>query len=178
MIGVLNTAELSKVVAAKGGEGCCGSSWFVWCAWLLNRFQGCGTVMALGVSVREEYAHDPFLTCCCCGTAAAVLLLLLLLLQSVPNTMAGTVMALDMSLGSGLRTVSPLIGTMLVQRHGFQGVCVTAAAVLLTTFSTASYLQGSCRAKGSSSTGSTAASREGRDAYAPVPVPADVKKKD
>lgn len=61
--------------------------------------------------------------------------------QSVPNNVAGTVMALDMSLSSGLRTVSPLIGTALVQRHGFQGVCVTAAAVLLTTFSAANHLQ-------------------------------------
>lgn len=55
--------------------------------------------------------------------------------------MAGTVMALDMSMGSGLRTVSPLIGTYLVQRYGFQGVCVTAAAVLLASFGTASLLQ-------------------------------------
>lgn len=78
--------------------------------------------------------------------------------------MAGTVMALDMSLGSGLRTVSPLIGTMLVQRHGFQGVCVTAAAVLLTSFSAAGYLRGS--EKGGTAGGAAA---EGT-------VDADVKK--
>ena len=64
-----------------------------------------------------------------------------LYVQSVPNTMAGTVMAMDMSLASGLRTLSPLIGTYLVQQHGFQGVCVTAAAVLLTTFGAAGCLQ-------------------------------------
>jgi hypothetical protein len=67
--------------------------------------------------------------------------LLLLLLQSVPSTMSGTVMALDMSLASGLRTVSPLIGTQLVQGQGFQGVCLAAAAVLLASFGAAAYLQ-------------------------------------
>jgi hypothetical protein len=50
-------------------------------------------------------------------------------------------MALDMSLASGLRTVSPLIGTQLVQGQGFQGVCLAAAAVLLVSFSAAGYLQ-------------------------------------
>jgi hypothetical protein len=54
--------------------------------------------------------------------------------------MAGTALAVDMSLGSGLRTLSPLIGTALVTRHGFPGVCCAAAGVLLTAFGAASCL--------------------------------------
>jgi len=57
-------------------------------------------------------------------------------------------MAMDMSLSSGLRTISPLIGGQLVQRHSFPGVCVTAAVVLLTAFATASFLQ-PCKGVGS-----------------------------
>lgn len=73
--------------------------------------------------------------------------------------MAGTVMAVDMSLSSGLRTISPLIGGQLVQRHGFPGVCVTAAVVLLTAFATASFLQ---PGKGARSEASEAEAEEQR----------------
>lgn len=50
--------------------------------------------------------------------------------KAVPGSSAGTVMALDMSMGSGLRTVSPLLGTWLLQRHGYGAVCAACAGLL------------------------------------------------
>jgi len=55
--------------------------------------------------------------------------------------MAGSVMALDLSLASGLRIISPLIGTQLLQQHGFHAVCVAASTVLLACFMAASWLR-------------------------------------
>lgn len=53
------------------------------------------------------------------------------LLQAVPTTQAGTVMALDMSMGSGLRTVSPLLGTWMLQRYGYPVVATCCATMLV-----------------------------------------------
>jgi hypothetical protein len=50
--------------------------------------------------------------------------------QAVPTSQAGTVMALDMSLGSGLRTVAPLLGTWMMQRYGYPYVAGSCAALL------------------------------------------------
>lgn len=50
--------------------------------------------------------------------------------KAVPGSSAGTVLALDMSIGSGLRTVSPLLGAWLLERHGYGAVCVTCAGLL------------------------------------------------
>lgn len=87
---------------------------------------------------------DPFNNQGAAASAAAAVAAAALLCrpQSVPSSMTGTALAVDMSLGSGLRTLSPLIGTALVTRHGFPGVCVAAAGVLLTAFGAASCLQG------------------------------------
>lgn len=40
-------------------------------------------------------------------------------------------MALDMSLGSGLRTVAPLLGTWTMQRYGYPCVAGSCAALLV-----------------------------------------------
>jgi hypothetical protein len=40
-------------------------------------------------------------------------------------------MALDMSLGSGLRTVAPLLGTWMMQRYGYPYVAGSCAALLV-----------------------------------------------
>ncbi|WIA17363.1 hypothetical protein OEZ85_014225 [Tetradesmus obliquus] len=53
------------------------------------------------------------------------------LTKAVPTSQAGTVMALDMSLGSGLRTVAPLLGTWMMQRYGYPAVAGSCAALVL-----------------------------------------------
>lgn len=181
MITTLNTARLSKVrptaqshycagLREGGGQGLVGG----WGRPVLCVVRACVCIFlcfSFQCLLKWPPSKPPHAPC----------LLLPLLLspplappQSVPNNVAGTVMALDMSLGSGLRTVSPLIGTALVQRHGFQGVCVTAAAVLLTSFSAANHLRapkpkaaaghgsGGEDAAGVQAQGSTAESPEGK----------------
>jgi hypothetical protein len=40
-------------------------------------------------------------------------------------------MALDMSMGSGLRTVAPLLGTWMMRRYGYPCVAGSCAALLV-----------------------------------------------
>lgn len=54
----------------------------------------------------------------------------MLLPQAVPPSDSGTILALDMSLFSGLRMLSPGVGTFLLHRYGNSSIGFGAAAVV------------------------------------------------
>lgn len=62
-------------------------------------------------------------------------------MQAVGPHQAGTVMALDMSIGSGLRTASPLLGIWLFKQYGYSAVCFFMSAVMAIVFSLQLLLQ-------------------------------------
>lgn len=148
-----NTARLSKVctVYLYVCFSVCMSCVHVLCQMLLacgGQLSFCGTLSIANRTPHLHFSQPPAVLRLCHPVLCRAMLCavpchaVLCCMQSVPNNMAGTVMALDMSLSSGLRTVSPLIGTYLVQQHGFQAVCCAAAAVLLASFGAASSLGG------------------------------------
>lgn len=51
--------------------------------------------------------------------------------QAVPKSQVGSVLALDMSLGSGLRMLTPAAGMLLLEKGGSQAVGATCASLVL-----------------------------------------------
>ena len=55
------------------------------------------------------------------------------LTKAVPSSQLGTILAIDMSLGSGLRMLSPAAATALLARFGFYSIGLGAAALVALT---------------------------------------------
>jgi hypothetical protein len=52
------------------------------------------------------------------------------LTKAVPSSKLGTVLAIDMSLGSGLRMLSPTMATHFLRSYGYSSIGLGAAALL------------------------------------------------
>ena len=52
-------------------------------------------------------------------------------MQAVPSSMAGTIVAVDMSLGSAVRMASPILGTQALSNLGYSWTCAAQGVVLL-----------------------------------------------
>jgi spore maturation protein SpmB len=51
-------------------------------------------------------------------------------LQAVPGEKAGSILAVDMSMGSALNVASPAVGTLLLTSHRFAAVAAASGSVL------------------------------------------------
>jgi OCT family organic cation transporter-like MFS transporter 18 len=55
------------------------------------------------------------------------------LTKAVPSGQQGTMLAIDMSLGSGVRMVSPALAAAMLQRAGYSSIGLSAAALAAVT---------------------------------------------
>lgn len=54
-----------------------------------------------------------------------------MLTKAVPGRLSGSIVSVDMSIGSGLRMLAPMAGTAALEAHGYPAVCLAAGLSML-----------------------------------------------